>query len=95
MRFDVANFGQANRHAFAFPKIPGIIDHEALRRYIDNVHRHITARAVFANHREIDRVPRCATLVCYRKLCSICHVFDPYLVLRQERPFCQLSSEKR
>ena len=50
------------------------IDHEAMRREVADMELEVAPRAMFADHREIDRVTRRATHVGHGKLSAACHV---------------------
>lgn len=74
IRFDSADRRKTDDHAIAPAQIAGIIDHEALSRNIDNMHRQIAALAMLDDDWKIHWMPRGTAQVRYGKLSSTSHV---------------------
>ena len=74
MRFDPAQFGQANDHAFAARQVQIALDHETMGRDVDDMQVHVAKSAVLTDDFVINRMPRRAAQIGHCQLSSCAHV---------------------
>jgi hypothetical protein len=90
---DPAHHRQADNDTVAAVELPGIVDHEAMRRKVANVQMHVAVHKMLDDGRNVDRVARSAPQIGYTQISSASHALPSFPRSEPEEAVCMRKAD--